>query len=191
MSPLHVNESMPQLHFPVSRSSPRPALSRGEVGAKRRVRGGALREIVCRSLGSVLPTRKAANPGERSASPLTPPLSPRKSGARERAAVVATLFSERPRDRGLRLVLDLPQMLFAAKTLRIDLVDVLGARRPRGEPAVVGTDLDAAERLAVSRRSGELARTGSPASSFIASCSGDSAFSRFFCAGVAGASMRS
>ena len=34
-------------------------------------------------------------------------------------------------------------------------------------------------------------RTFSPASSFMASFSGDSAFSRFFCAGVAGASIRS
>ena len=40
----------------------------------------------------------------------------------------------------------------APKTLGIDLVDVLGARRPRGEPSVVGGDLDAAERLTVAGR---------------------------------------
>src|SRR4051812_11747496 len=64
------------------------------------------------------------------------------------------LAAERPRDRGLRVALDLPQVFLAAKTLRVDLVDVLGARRARGEPAVVGRDLDAAERLSVAGRGG-------------------------------------
>src|SRR5258707_945080 len=59
------------------------------------------------------------------------------------------LASECPRDGVLCVALYLPQMRFAAETLRVDLVDVLGARGPRGEPAVVGGDLDAAERLAV------------------------------------------
>src|SRR4051812_42906122 len=65
------------------------------------------------------------------------------------------LAAKRPRDRVLRFLLDPPQVLLAAKALRVDLVDVLGARGPRGEPAVVGGDLDAAERLAVARRGGE------------------------------------
>src|SRR5882757_2617665 len=74
--------------------------------------------------------------------------------ARTTASVRHELTAKRPRDGGLRVVLDLPQMILTAKTFRIDLVDVLGARGPRGEPAVVGRDLDAAERLAVARRSG-------------------------------------
>jgi hypothetical protein len=45
---------------------------------------------------------------------------------------------ERARDGALRIVLDLPQMILAAKTFRIDLVDFLGAGRPRREPAAVG-----------------------------------------------------
>src|SRR5260370_41523121 len=59
------------------------------------------------------------------------------------------------RDGGLRLALDLPQVSLAAKTLRIDLVDIFGARRPRGKPSAIGDDLDAAERLTVSRRGSE------------------------------------
>ena len=41
------------------------------------------------------------------------------------------------RDGALGVVLDLPQVLLAAKALRIDLVDILGARRPRREPSAV------------------------------------------------------
>src|SRR5260370_15605156 len=59
------------------------------------------------------------------------------------------------RDGGLRLALDLPQVSLAAKTLRIDLVDIFGARRPRGKPSAVGDDLDPAERLTVSGCGGE------------------------------------
>ena len=44
------------------------------------------------------------------------------------------------------------QMVLAAKALGVDLVDVLGARRPRGEPAVRGDHLDAADRRVVARR---------------------------------------
>src|SRR6266446_9428099 len=55
----------------------------------------------------------------------------------------------------LRFALDLPQVSLAAETLRIDLVDIFGARRPRGKPSALGDDLDAAERLTVSRCGGE------------------------------------
>ena len=89
------------------------------------------------------------------------------------------------------LLLDLPQMLPALETLRIDLVDVFGAGRPRGKPAVLGDHLDAAERLAVAGAAVSVAGTGSPASSFIARRSGESAFNRFFCLALAGASIRS
>src|SRR5580704_7456782 len=41
------------------------------------------------------------------------------------------------------------------ETLRIDLVDVLGARGSRGEPAVLRRDFDPADRRVVSRRLGE------------------------------------
>src|SRR6266404_5662965 len=58
-------------------------------------------------------------------------------------------------DGGLGLLLDLPQVGFAAKTLRIDLVDVFGARRPRRKPSALGNDLDAAERLTVPGSRGE------------------------------------
>src|SRR5260221_10744547 len=59
---------------------------------------------------------------------------------------------ERIVDGALGIPLNLPQVALAAETLRIDLVDILGARRPRREPAVVGHNLDAAEGLAVAGR---------------------------------------
>src|SRR5580704_4754923 len=62
---------------------------------------------------------------------------------------------EGARDRRLGLLLDLAQVVFAAKALRIDLVDVLGPRRARREPAVLSHDLDAAERLTVAGRGRE------------------------------------
>ncbi len=45
-----------------------------------------------------------------------------------------------------------------AKALGVDLVDVLGARRPSGEPAGGGRDLHAADRRVVARRLGDDAR---------------------------------
>src|SRR5580704_1082915 len=62
------------------------------------------------------------------------------------------LSRECTRDGASRLVLNLAQVFLAAKTLRIDLVDVLGARGARRKPAVIGYDLDAAKRLTVARR---------------------------------------
>src|SRR5690606_2156830 len=46
----------------------------------------------------------------------------------------------------LRLGEDRLQVVAAFEAFAVDLVDVLGARRPRGEPAVVGNHLDAADR---------------------------------------------
>src|SRR4051812_32406493 len=63
-------------------------------------------------------------------------------------------LTDRAGDRLLRLVLDAAQVVLADKTLGVDLIDILGARRPRGEPAVGGGDLDAAERLVVAGRRG-------------------------------------
>src|SRR5580692_2633068 len=53
--------------------------------------------------------------------------------------------------RSLRLALNLPQMFFAAKTFRVNLVNILRARRPRGEPAVLRNHLDAADEFVVAR----------------------------------------
>src|SRR5450755_460015 len=56
--------------------------------------------------------------------------------------------SRRCRDRaiddGLRFLQDPLQVRGTAEALRIDLVDVFGARRPRREPAAFRDDLDAA-----------------------------------------------
>src|SRR2546430_8898339 len=71
------------------------------------------------------------------------------------ASRTAPLILERLVDGGLGLLLDLPQVGFAAKTLRVDLVDVFGAGRARGKPSALGNDLDAAERLTVSGSGGE------------------------------------
>src|SRR3954471_1756098 len=57
-------------------------------------------------------------------------------------------------DGALRVLLNQLQMVLVAKALRVDLVDILGARWPGGKPAVRGLDLDAAERLVVARRFG-------------------------------------
>src|SRR4051812_4028636 len=43
------------------------------------------------------------------------------------------LLLERPRDGRLRVALYLPQMRLAAETLRVDFIDILGARGPRGK----------------------------------------------------------
>src|SRR6266540_6549761 len=53
------------------------------------------------------------------------------------------------------LVDDPLQVLLAEEALRVDLVDVLGAGRPGGEPAVLGGDLHPADRGAVAWRGGE------------------------------------
>src|SRR4051812_17439640 len=82
-----------------------PFAGRGRREAPGEGPGTAINPL--RNLGSVWPGPQGSDYIERSAFPLTPTLSPRKSGARERAAVVAALFPKRPRDRILRLLLDL------------------------------------------------------------------------------------
>src|SRR5689334_5013479 len=59
--------------------------------------------------------------------------------------------AEEPRDEGLRVLLDLPEMRFAQEAFSIEFVDFLGSGGPRGEPAVGGGDLDPADRLVVAR----------------------------------------
>ena len=46
-------------------------------------------------------------------------------------------------------------MFFAAKAFRINLVNILGAGRARGEPAILRGDLDATDGVAVSGRVGQ------------------------------------
>ena len=81
-------------------------------------------------------------------------------------------------DQFARRGLHLGQVLRAAEALGVDLVDVLGARRAGGEPAVLGGDLQPADRRAVARRLGQLGgdRARRPARSRV-TWSGDSAFS--------------
>src|SRR5258708_13953508 len=62
----------------------------------------------------------------------------------------------------LRLGLDAGQVLLAAERLGVELVDVLRPRRPGGEPAGLGADLQAAQRLAVPPPSGEPAHPRAP-----------------------------
>ena len=57
------------------------------------------------------------------------------------------------------------QVLGAAEALGVHLVDVLGARRARSEPAALGHDLQPAERRPVAGASVSRAMIGSPASS--------------------------
>src|SRR3546814_13571077 len=59
---------------------------------------------------------------------------------------------ERRVDDSLRLCEDRLQVVAAFEAFAVDLVDVLGARRTRGEPVAVGNHLDAADRRVVSRR---------------------------------------
>ena len=89
-------------------------------------------------------------------------------------------------------MLDLPQMRFAAKALRVDLVDVLGAGgRAANQPLSVETLMPPND-WPLPGAAVSVARTGSPASSFIAELVRRTApFSTVFCAGVAGASIRS
>src|SRR5215210_8683758 len=51
-----------------------------------------------------------------------------------------------------RLAEDALQPLLAVEALRVDLVDVLRTRRPRREPAMLGDDLEPADRRTVPRR---------------------------------------
>src|SRR3954468_22470332 len=55
----------------------------------------------------------------------------------------------------LGFVLDSLQVLFAEETFGVDFVDLFSAGRARGEPAIRGHNLDAADRSAVAGRGGE------------------------------------
>ena len=81
-------------------------------------------------------------------------------------------------------------MVLAAKTLRVDFVDVLGAGRPGGEPAARGDHLDAADRCVVPRSAVEHLVDSFAANSVMSTCCGESFASFCFCSAVAGASTR-
>ena len=83
--------------------------------------------------------------GARARTMLPPQRFPRTSAQPPSAAVTTRL----------RLLLDARQVLGAAEGLGVDLVDVLGARRPGGEPGVLGDDLQPADRRVVARRLGQ------------------------------------
>src|SRR4051794_38022291 len=110
-SPGRVNgaHSIPPVPDAVRANLAPPFAGRGRPRSGR-VRGEARRSTGSLTLGSVAADPQGGDPGWCSASPLHPNALPAKSGARERAAVVAALFSKRPRDRLLRLVLDAAQM---------------------------------------------------------------------------------
>ena len=77
------------------------------------------------------------------------------------------------------------------EALGVDLVDVLGARRAGGEPAVRGRRPSGRRwRRRCRGRCVSFAVIGSPASSRAVTASGESFLSLAFCSGVAGASMR-
>src|SRR5882757_644243 len=63
-----------------------------------------------------------------------------------------SLLRERGIHDGLRIGQETLQMRFVAKTLGVDLVDILGARRTRREPAAFRGDFDAADGCVVARR---------------------------------------
>src|SRR5690606_9837476 len=58
-------------------------------------------------------------------------------------------------DQRLGFRLDALQVRLAFEAFGVDLVDVLGAGWPRGEPAVIGDHLQSANRCAIARRLGE------------------------------------
>src|SRR5688500_7112612 len=64
------------------------------------------------------------------------------------------LPADRRRHDVLRFLLDHLQVLGTGEALRVDLVDVLGTGRPRGEPARLRGHLEPAERGSVTRRTG-------------------------------------
>ena len=70
------------------------------------------------------------------------------------------------------LGLDLGEVLGALERLGVDLVDVLGAGRPRGEPGVLGGDLEAADRAPLPGAAVSCPVIGSPASLVAVTSSG-------------------
>ncbi len=89
-----------------------------------------------------------------------------------------------------RLVHDGVEMGLVAKAFRVELVGVLRARGPDGEPAARRDDLEAADRLVQARRPGQLRCDRLAGELGRADRLGESARSRAFCSGVAGASIR-
>src|SRR5664279_3572242 len=67
------------------------------------------------------------------------------------SANVRRLPGERRRHHLAGLLLHLLEMLGSPERLGVDLVDILGAGRPRGEPGVLGGDLQPADGGAVTR----------------------------------------
>src|ERR1700679_3252485 len=89
-------------------------------------------------------------------------------GSRRLAVSVRTILSrdckrlragsgarERRIDDVLRLGDQFVQVALIVKALGIDLVDIFGSRRPRGEPTAARDDLDAADGCGVARRVGQ------------------------------------
>ena len=98
--------------------------------------------------------------------------------------------AQRLADDLLRLADDGVEVGLVLEALGVDLVDVLGARRPGREPAAGRHHLQPADRRAVPGARVSFAVIGSPASPVAFTISGDSFFKIAFCSGVAGASMR-
>src|SRR5215469_15828195 len=89
-----------------------------------------------------------------------PPARPAPQSRRRRAPAARSLcrpilVTQHGEEDLLSLGLDTGEMLRAPERLGVELVDVLGPRRPGGEPARLGADLDSAERFPVARRGGE------------------------------------
>src|SRR5690606_24463570 len=76
----------------------------------------------------------------------------------QRGMGVSSGIGERRVYDALRLGEDRLQVVAAFEAFAVDLVDVLGARRPRGEPAGFGDHLDAADRRVVAGRPVQYAR---------------------------------
>src|SRR5690606_40811709 len=89
---------------------------------------------------------------------------------------------ERRGDELLRLRLEPLEMVRAREALGVDLVDVLGARRPRREPAALGHDLDPPKGAPLPAASPWTASTRSPASSVARTSSGRRRFRTSRCA---------
>src|SRR6266853_2931942 len=58
-------------------------------------------------------------------------------------------------DHRLRLLHDAFQMILTTEGLRIDLVDIFGPRRTRGEPSTLGNHLEPTDRSVIARRAVE------------------------------------
>ncbi len=77
----------------------------------------------------------------------------KSSSSAPRTALGLHLAPERRADDLARFGEDRVQVIDALEALGVDLVDVLGAGRARGEPAVLGHDLQPADRRPVAGRS--------------------------------------